>query len=140
VTSGTLTVDPAGSGDAGSYDVVVFSSTGNYLTPTTSAAAALTVDGAHSPPSDALSLKLVKGSPLQLAWTASASGGGFAVTYDVLRSTVPGDFTNTLSTACVASGTAGLTATDSPAGAAYYKVRAKNSCGYTSGVSGRSCP
>jgi DNA-binding beta-propeller fold protein YncE len=146
-TSSSLTINPVSGADAGPYDVVITNSIANYLLPTVSANATLTVDTGHTAPTEALSLAIVKGSPDILYWLVPVNGGGYPVTYDVLRSTVNGNFTNTLSTTCVATGISGISVGDSFNGTAWYLVRAKNACGSTLGVSssgspiqGRSCP
>ena len=96
---------------------------------------------------NARSLAVAKGSPDILFWSAPTNNGGQTVIYDLLRSTVRGNFTNTSTTTCVATGITGLSGSDSFAGSAYYLVRARNACGSTLGtdssgapIPGRSCP
>jgi uncharacterized repeat protein (TIGR01451 family) len=88
-------------------------------------------------------------SPLTLAWQAPAElgDGCTTVSYDVLRTTNPGDWTN--AAVCVASDIAVTTATDSTATGPifFYLVRAENACGSDMGTDsdgelriGRTCP
>lgn len=65
-----------------------------------------------------------------LSWSAPAAPGGSALTYDVLRSTSPADFTTAAT--CVQSGILALITQDGsspdPGQAAFYLTRARNGC------------
>lgn len=80
-------------------------------------------------PDEASGLLFVAGSAgTGLEWSPPAHPGGTEVRYDLVRSTIPGDFT---APACVASDVTAVAAADptSPGRAFYYLVRAENACG-----------
>jgi subtilisin family serine protease len=74
-----------------------------------------------------------------LSWQPPVLPGAAAPTYDLLRSTAPGDFSQA---ACVATGIGGTQATDStlPATVFYYLVRVNNDCGSTLGTTSAGAP
>ena len=87
------------------------------------------------------------GAATGLSWSPPLQPGATSVTYDLLRSTSPSNFTS--GTVCLATSTAATTASDGtiPAHAFFYLVRSRNACGSNLGLTsagvartGRTCP
>jgi serine protease AprX len=90
-------------------------------------------------PSPARDLAGTADAGATFSWTAPEAPGATSVSYDLLRSSVAGDFT---AATCVASDLTATTANDpSPTpGIAYYLVRANNACGQSLGLTGAGQP
>jgi hypothetical protein len=100
-------------------------------------------------PTEATAFSVAAVAPDNLTWTASSNSGGTAsALYDVLRSSLAGDFS---AATCLASDITATSATepdDPPGGTCwYYLVRAENACGGNLGDdsggtprTGNSCP
>jgi hypothetical protein len=102
--------------------------------------------GTWAVPSEARLLNLIGSPTTSLSWTAPASPGSSTVLYDLLRSSSPALFGSAV---CLESGESNLAAADAgiPAGAFFYLIRARNSCGGNLGKdsannprSGAICP
>ncbi len=112
-------------------------------------------NGVEAAPSEVLDVVLdqpTQAGPTDLSWQPPVAPGADSITYDVIRSNDPSDFTNPdppVNAVCVStgSGNTDFTEVDDPAlnQAFYYLIRGKNDCPFGEGSLGglrtaRSCP